>query len=131
MSEFRTELKQVRGLGSAHEGTHHWWMQRITAVALVPLSIWFVFFLEAIRGVDYLAVRYAIGQPMTAALMLAYVCAVLHHAYLGVQVVIEDYVHERVAEVGLLIATRLLFVLAALTATVSILRLVFLAADPQ
>ncbi len=131
MSEFRTELKQVRGLGSAREGTHHWWMQRVTGVALVPLSIWFVCFLAATKGVDYLAIRYAIAQPLTAALMLAYVYAMLHHAYLGLQVVIEDYVHHRVMEIGLLVAIRLVFVLAALTATVSILRLVFLAADPQ
>lgn len=130
MSEFRTELKQVRGLGSAREGTHHWWMQRVTAIALVPLTIWFVSFIAATKGADYLSIRYAIAQPLSAALMLAYVYAMLHHAYLGMQIVIEDYVHVRVLEVGLLVAIRLTFVLAATTATVAILRLVFLAADP-
>lgn len=130
MSAFRTELKRVRGHGSAGEGTHHWWMQRVTAIALAPLSIWFLSFVAATKGADYMSIRYAIAQPAPAALMLAYLWAILHHAYLGLQIVIEDYIHVRVLEIGLLVAIRLLFILAALTATVAVLRLVFFGAEP-
>lgn len=130
MSEFRTPLKTVRGHGSAREGSGHWWMQRVSAVALVPLSVWFLSFAAAVNGADYLAVRYAIAQPLTAALLLAFIWAMFYHAYLGLQVVIEDYIHQRVLEVGLLVVIRLTFALAVMAGTVAVMRLVFLAAEP-
>ncbi|MBK8069468.1 MAG: succinate dehydrogenase, hydrophobic membrane anchor protein [Rhodanobacteraceae bacterium] len=130
MTDFRTQLKIVRGHGSAREGAAHWWMQRVSAVALVPLSIWFLTFAASVHGADYLAIRYAIGQPLTAALMLAFIWAMFYHAYLGLQVVIEDYIHQRVLEVGLLVVIRLTFALAVMAGTVAVMRLVFLAAEP-
>lgn len=89
----RSPLGKVRGLGSAKEGVHHWWAQRLTAVALVPLVIWFVASVCSIAGADYQAVHNWIGSPVVSVLLVLLAIAVFHHAQLGLQVVIEDYVH--------------------------------------
>ena len=89
----RSPLGKVRGLGSAKEGVHHWWAQRLTAVALVPLVIWFVASVCSIAGADYEAVRNWIGTPVVSILLVLLAIAVFHHAQLGLQVVLEDYVH--------------------------------------
>ncbi len=128
MTEFRTPLKVVRGLGSAREGTGHWWGQRVTAMALAPLSIWFLWFLATLPGSDHATVSVALGQPLNAVLMLAFVCALFYHAYLGLQVVIEDYVHPRALEITLMVLIRFAAVLAVLSTTLAILRLIFIAA---
>lgn len=128
MTAFRTPLKVVRGLGSARDGTSHWWGQRVTAMALAPLSVWFLWFLGTLPGGDYATVSTALGQPLNAVLMLAFIGSLFYHAYLGLQVVIEDYVHPRALEITLLVLIRFGAVLAVLSATIAILRLIFLAA---
>ena len=129
MSAFRTPLKIVRGLGSAREGTHHWWMQRVTAMALAPLSVWFLWFVICNKDGDYAALSAAVGQPLNAVLLLAFIWALFHHAYLGLQVVIEDYVHPGALEITLMVLIRFAAILAVLMSSIAILRLVFIAVE--
>ncbi|MAU40901.1 MAG: succinate dehydrogenase, hydrophobic membrane anchor protein [Kordiimonas sp.] len=89
----QTPLGRVRGLGSAKSGTHHWWMQRVTAVALVPLALWFVASLVCMVNADYQAAVDWLSNPLVALLMLLFVVTGLYHLKLGMQVIIEDYLH--------------------------------------
>jgi succinate dehydrogenase / fumarate reductase membrane anchor subunit len=129
MTAFRTPLKVVRGLGSAREGTGHWWGQRVSALALAPLSIWFLWFTSTLPDAGHAAVSAALGHPLNAVLMLAFVYSLFYHAYLGLQVVIEDYVHPRSLEITLMVLIRFAAVLAVLSTTIAILRLVFIVAE--
>lgn len=121
----RTPISRARGLGSAKEGVAHWWAQRLSAVALALLVPWFLLLAAGLVGADYATIAARIGQPLNATLMLAFVGAMLWHAQLGLQVVIEDYVHSRATEMAALIAVRLVFALAAVAALVAVGRLVF------
>lgn len=118
----KSPLGTVLGLGSAKTGTEHWWSQRVTAVAMVPLSLWFVFALTSLPSFDYLTVREFIAQPMNAILLLLLSATLLYHSMLGTQVVIEDYVHGAAKVVTLLLA-RFAYVLLGVTALFSILRI--------
>jgi succinate dehydrogenase / fumarate reductase membrane anchor subunit len=89
----RTPLGQVRGLGAARNGTAHWWMQRLTAVALIPLGIWLLASLVALVGADHATVVAWLDRPVPAILMILMVTAGFYHLKLGLQVVIEDYVN--------------------------------------
>ena len=102
----RTPLAHARGLGSAKSGTAHWWAQRLTAIALIPLVIWFVVSIVIMTGSDHDAVVAWIGNPLTAVLMVLLIVAVFHHMQLGLQVVIEDYVHTRWMELALLLLVK-------------------------
>src|SRR5207245_7281390 len=95
------------GLGSAKEGVEHWWLQRVTAVALVPLTLWFVIAIVRLSGADIDTVRDWVGRPLPAILLVLLLIATFWHASLGLQVVIEDYVHSDLAKLGLLIVVRL------------------------
>ncbi len=99
-------LKQVLGSGSAKSGTHHWIWQRITAVALVPLTIWVIFAIVGLRGASYADVTAWLASPITATLLIAWVVAMLYHAQLGLQVVFEDYVHIHWLEITLQLLTK-------------------------
>lgn len=107
MKSLRTPEARVRGLGSAHHGLAHWWAQRLTAVALVPLLLWFVAHLCATTGADYRAAVASLHQPINAILTILLVVAGFHHGQLGLQVVIEDYVHTPWAKISLIIAVKL------------------------
>lgn len=91
----RSSLGQVRGLGSAKEGVGHWWDQRITAIALLPLIIWFVASIAFMAGADHGQIKEWIGNPFTAVLLVVMLIALFYHMKLGMQVVIEDYVHHK------------------------------------
>jgi succinate dehydrogenase / fumarate reductase, membrane anchor subunit len=106
MSDHRTALGRVRGLGSAKEGVAHWWMQRVTALLLIPLVIWFVAALLAHMGPDYAGVIAWLHQPLTYGLMVVLLGAVFWHATLGLQVVIEDYVQGEAAKLALILLTK-------------------------
>jgi succinate dehydrogenase / fumarate reductase membrane anchor subunit len=89
----QTPLARVEGLGAAHSGTGHFWRQRVSAVALIPLSIWFLYAALMLVGADRSLTIAFLHQPVNAIAMALFVVATLHHSVLGLQVVIEDYVH--------------------------------------
>jgi succinate dehydrogenase / fumarate reductase membrane anchor subunit len=102
----RSPLGRVRGLGSAKEGVNHWWAQRLTAFALIPLTVWFVISLLTVMGADYAVVRAWVGSPVVAGLLILLIAATFYHAYLGLQVVIEDYVHSEAWKLFALLSVR-------------------------
>jgi succinate dehydrogenase / fumarate reductase, membrane anchor subunit len=94
MARFRTPLARVRGLGSAKEGTEHFWRQRLTAVANVPLVLFFVGLMVSLNGASYAEVRATLANPFVTLVMLLMLGSALYHMKLGMQVIIEDYVHS-------------------------------------
>jgi succinate dehydrogenase membrane anchor subunit len=124
-SDLRTPLSRARGLGSAKEGVHHFWAQRITAVALIPLVVWFAISLIMMSGADYGVVRAWIGSPVVMVLLALTIVIGLHHAQLGMQVVIEDYVHNDGMKLALIVLMRFIAVFFGLAAIVAILRIGF------
>ena len=119
----RSQIARVRGLGSAKEGVQHWWVQRLTALALVPLSIWFAAGVVALAGASHAETAAWIGHPLNATLMILTLGLTFHHAQLGLQVVIEDYVHAEGAKVALLILVKLLALALAVAGALAVLRL--------
>ena len=122
-SDLRTHLSRARGLGSAKEGVHHWWAQRITAVALIPLVVWFVISLIMMSGADYAVVRAWIGSPAVMVLLVLTIVIGLHHGQLGMQEVVEDYVHHDGWKLAWIMLIRFIAVLFGLAAIVAILRI--------
>lgn len=123
----RDPLARVRGLGSAKGGTHHWWVQRVTAVALALLTPWFLWLAVSLAGADQAATRAALADPLHATLMLAWVISLFWHTKLGLQVVIEDYVHAPALEYSAQLAVNFACVLGALASIVALGRIVFTA----
>lgn len=121
----QTPLGRVRGLGSAKEGSHHWWVQRMTAIALVPLSLYFLWLVLCSAGLAQDEARALMAKPLNASLLAAFVIALFWHAQLGLQVVIEDYIHVRWQEIGLQILVRFATLLACLVALIAIGRIAF------
>jgi succinate dehydrogenase / fumarate reductase membrane anchor subunit len=121
--DLRNPLQRARGLGSAKEGVGHWWNQRLTAIALVVLVLWFVVLVLGLVGHDYQAVRASIARPWNALLMIAFIIAAFWHAVLGLQVVIEDYVHTRWVEVTSMVVIKLLAVAGVLAGVLAVLRI--------
>jgi succinate dehydrogenase / fumarate reductase membrane anchor subunit len=119
----RSEIGQVRGLGSARNGTHHWWMQRVTAIANVLLMIWLLASLVAGAAADHAVMVAWVGQPLTAVLLSLLVISLFYHVRLGLQVFIEDYVHTPGNKVAALIGATFFTVLAAALALFSILKI--------
>jgi len=121
----RTPLGRVRGLGSAKDGTEHFWMQRLTALANVPLTIFFVLLVIVLAGEGYGTVAATIGSPVIAILLLLAVTSVTIHMKLGMQVIIEDYIHSEFTKLVLLIANTFFCVIVGLSAVFAILKLAF------
>ena len=121
----RTPIARARGLGSAKDGTHHWWMQRITAIALVPLTVWLVGSLVAIGSADHAQTVHWIRSPAVSIALLLTIAALFHHAQLGLQVVIEDYVHAEWKKIAVLITVKLLSIAIAATAAFSVFKIAF------
>jgi succinate dehydrogenase / fumarate reductase membrane anchor subunit len=112
----RTPLARVRGLGTAKDGTHHWWLQRVTSVALVPLALWFVISLLSVARADYQTFHLWLSNPISAGLMVALLAAMFYHANLGMQVIFEDYVRPEGAKIVAVLATQfVLFLLGAIS----------------
>ena len=121
--KLRTPLKRARGLGSAKGGTHHFIVQRITAVALVFLSIYVIGLVISLVGGDYHAVRAAVAHPANAVLLVAFLVATFWHAQLGMQVIIEDYVHTPWLAVTSQLLVIFVCVLAALASVLAVIRI--------
>ncbi|MGE4220838.1 MAG: succinate dehydrogenase, hydrophobic membrane anchor protein [Alphaproteobacteria bacterium] len=121
----RTPIGRVRGLGSAKAGTEHWWMQRMTAVALLPLSAWFVISMICLAGAPYAEAAAWLARPLNAVLALLTVVATFHHLQLGLQVVIEDYVHHEGVKLFSLIGLKLASVALAVAGGFAILKVAF------
>lgn len=119
---YRTALSVVRGAGAAKDGTRHWWAQRLTAVALIPLGIGFVAVMIALVGSEYDAARAALAHPVAAALWILFTVALFHHAQLGLQVVVEDYVHSRGLKIAGIVVVKFAALTLGATCVVSILR---------
>jgi len=117
----RSPLGRVLGLGSAKDGTDHWWAQRVSAVALLFLGGWFGYSLVRLESQTYLDVIRFIGQPLNAVLLALFGLALAYHSYLGVQVVIEDYVHTPGTKVVSLLLSRFAHVFVAIAAVYAIL----------
>ena len=115
-------LARARGLGSAKEGVHHWWSQRLTALALVPLSLWFIYSLIVVTGADYATVVSWLANPLNAVLMLIFITSLYYHAALGIQVVIEDYIESGWQKIACLILVKFLALLAGLSAAIAVLK---------
>jgi succinate dehydrogenase / fumarate reductase membrane anchor subunit len=125
MSDLRSPLNRVRGLGSARDGTHHWWIQRLTALALVPLVVWFVVSIVSLTGADYAAVRAWVASPVSMVLLVLTIGLTFLHGQLGLQVVIEDYIHVEWQKLTLLILVKGMALLLAVVGIVAIARIAF------
>ncbi len=119
----RSPLGTAKGLGSAKDGLHHWWAQRVTAIALIPLTIWFAFKVAVLSQSDYQTVIECIGSPWSAALIVSLVVAAFYHAALGMQVIFEDYIGHKAVRVGAIMATNLLLFLLGAAATIAVVRI--------
>ena len=125
MQEMRSQLGRARGLGSSKHGVGHWWAQRLTAVALVPLSLWAVISAVSLGGADYNTFHAWISEHGNMVMMLSFVVAMFHHANLGMQVVIEDYVHGETAKITLILSTKFIAAIGALSCIVATLKVAF------
>jgi succinate dehydrogenase / fumarate reductase membrane anchor subunit len=119
----RTPLANARGLGSAKQGTEHFWHQRLTAIILVPLTLWFTVNLFLLSAMEYNTVITWLNSPINAVLLLIYIISAYYHAMLGVRVVIEDYIHSEWQKIACLILVNVLVLLAELVAILSVLKI--------
>jgi succinate dehydrogenase / fumarate reductase membrane anchor subunit len=125
MSEHRTPLGRVRGLGAAKSGTEHFWRQRLTAVANVPLTIVFVLIVVSLLGRNHAAAQQILGTPLVAIVMLLFIGSVTYHMRIGMQVIIEDYVHEEIPKLVLLMLNTFFAVAVGLACAYAIFKLSF------
>ncbi|MEM7763269.1 MAG: succinate dehydrogenase, hydrophobic membrane anchor protein [Pseudomonadota bacterium] len=118
----KSPLGRVLGLGSAKSGTEHWWSQRLTAIAMVPLSLWFVVQMFGMSSFDYNAARAFVAAPVNAILLLLLTFTLLYHSMLGTQVVVEDYVRGA-RKVVMLVVLRFAYIALGVAAIFSILKI--------
>lgn len=121
----RTPLGRVRGLGAARSGTDHFWRQRLTAVANIPLTIAAVVIVVMLLGRNQAAVAQILGSPPVAIIMLLFVASITMHMRIGMQVIIEDYVHDEILKLALIMANTFFAIAVALTSAFGILKLSF------
>ena len=120
----QTPLGRVRGHGSAKSGTQHFWYQRLTAMALVPLTLWFVWSVVRYTGAPYDQVIAFLSDPLSAVAMSMFILVGLLHMLLGVKVVIEDYIHRESTKIALLVLIHFAVLAVAVTCVVAVLRIV-------
>ena len=121
----RSPLGRVRGIGSTGEATAHFWAQRMTSLALVPLSLWFVIAAVSLVGADYTTFKAWLGHHGNALLMVLFVLVLFHHAQLGLQVVIEDYVHAEGPKLASLVVVKFAAALSAASCALATLKLAY------
>lgn len=122
-NSMRTPLKTVRGLGSAKSGVHHWWTQRVSAMAMVPLMIWAVYTVAQLPGLSFEEARILVSHPLNATLLLLFLITGFWHAGLGLQVVIEDYVSGEASRMIAILAVKMLLVLLGALSVFSVLQI--------
>tara|TARA_R110000787_G_scaffold285173_2_gene400185 strand:+ start:143957 stop:144337 length:381 start_codon:yes stop_codon:yes gene_type:complete len=123
--EMRSQLGRVRGLGSNKEGAHHFWVQRVSGVALIPLALWFVFAVTSVIGADLSTFKAWVGTHYNPLLLVLLIGCMFYHAQLGLQVIIEDYVHGEAVKLTSLIVMKFAAVLLAGSAVFAVIRLTF------
>ena len=121
--KFRTPISQAKGLGSAKEGAHHWWMQRLTALALVPLSLWFAYSVASMAGAGFEEMHEWISNPWVAAFMVLFFIVSYYHGAIGVQVVLEDYISSEGTRMVMIIATKFALALLGAASVIAVLRI--------
>jgi succinate dehydrogenase / fumarate reductase membrane anchor subunit len=121
----RTQLGRVRGLGSAKAGSHHWWLSRLSSLALIPLTLWFMFGVLSIVGDGHAAAVKWLSSPFSAVMMILFVGVTFHHTSSGIQVVLEDYVHSESVKMAAIIAAKFLCFAFAVAGTFAILKIAF------
>lgn len=121
----KTPLKEARGLGSAKDGVHHWMVQRISAIALIPLTLWFITSLISLLGADYETVQHWMSIPLVSVLLVLFIATLFYHSELGVQVVIEDYVSGKGARLAFLLLSRFAHLFLAVSGIVAVLSVAF------
>jgi succinate dehydrogenase / fumarate reductase membrane anchor subunit len=121
----RSQLSQAQGLGAAKSGLHHWWAQRVTAIALLPLSLYFVISVLMLAGASRAEMAAFMAEPWNTVLYLCLIAALFYHLSLGLQVVIEDYVHKESTRMASLLLVKGAIVFCALASAVSVLKLAF------
>ncbi|MFN3785886.1 MAG: succinate dehydrogenase, hydrophobic membrane anchor protein [Thiothrix sp.] len=120
-----TPFKRASGLGGTSDGVKHWWLQRLTAIALVPLTLWVAFAVAAHAGADYATVSAWFAQPFTTTMLTLFVFTAYLHAIQGLTVIIQDYVHHKGSKIAALIGVKLVLILLGTSSVLSILRTAF------
>ena len=121
----QTPLARARGLGSAKDGTEHWWHQRLTSLALVPLGLWFTFSVASLSGAEYDQVRDWIAAPWNTTFLLLFIFFAFHHMMSGIEVIVEDYVHNKWAKMTTLILQKFFCLGLGVACSVSVLTIAF------
>lgn len=122
--KFRSPLSKALGSGSAKHGFSHWWLQRVSAVALIPLTLWFVFSMVCLSTSDYTHAVTWLSSPINATIMLLFTLVALFHGQTGLQTVIEDYIHTTWLNLSLLLSVKFASVILAVLAIISVLKVV-------
>jgi succinate dehydrogenase / fumarate reductase membrane anchor subunit len=121
----RTPMARVRGLGAARSGTKHFWQERVTSVAGIPLTIAFFFIVASVLGRNHAAVVQILGSPLVAILLLLFLLNSIYHMWLGMQVILEDYVHDDVRKLACIMGNTFFCAAVAMAATYAVLKLSF------
>ena len=119
------QIKKAHRLGGIKAGQHHWWLQRVTAIALIPLTLWVVFSLASLIGQDYRTVKIWFTLPHHTVLSVLFIVTAAYHASLGLQVIVEDYIHHLGIKQAVLITLRFLLIMLGTLCTIVLLRLAF------
>ena len=121
----QSDLGRVKGLGSSKSGTSHWWAQRVSALALIPLTLWFIYSAMKFIGMDLFAFRAWLNEPGSVLLLSLFLIALFYHMQLGLQVVIEDYVHSEKNKIFLLLINKFAATLFAISSLVAIIQIAY------
>jgi succinate dehydrogenase / fumarate reductase membrane anchor subunit len=121
--DYKSPLAKARGLGTAHNGTAHWWMQRISSIVLIPLSFWIVIYAKQLLTATHEQISAWLAEPLNSLFAIAWLMAVFYHAALGLQVVLEDYVHTEWRKIAAVWTVKISFFGLGLAAILAVLRI--------
>lgn len=121
MAKMQSSLRSAIALGSAKDGVHHWWMERISAIALIPLTLWFVVGVIGVVGADYATFSAWLAKPWNAGLLICFIAAAFLHGKMGMEVIIEDYVEPRSVQMAVKVFVNLMAFALGIISVVSVL----------